>query len=64
MKSVIFGSETINQNVHEPNFLQNAKIFEERRHFRTGRIISTFFLQTINKKVGKAGLRFDFIRTF
>ena len=56
MKSIIFGSKTINQNVHEPNCLQNTKIFEECRLFRTGRIISTFFLQTINKKRGRAGI--------
>ena len=62
--SVIFGSNAINQNVHEPKFLPNAKIFKECSLFGTSSILTTFILQTINKNGGRGWTEIYLIRTF
>ena len=64
MKSIIFVSKTINQNVHEPKFLPIAKIFKKCSFFRTSSIFTTFPLQTVNKNRGKGGIEIWLYKNF
>ena len=64
IKSIILGSKTLNQNIHEQNLLPNTKMFKECNIFRTGSICTTFLLQTMNKNGGKGGIEIWLYKNF